>query len=94
MMTIPHFGKALAIASLLGTVVYGEERIHWDAIQKIRTEGFQNSKVMEFAGDLTDIYGPRLANSPSYKASTKWAQKAFEAFGITDESEYTYRRMR
>jgi hypothetical protein len=79
-----NLAKVLAIVSLVGTLVYGQERIHWDAVQKIRAEAFQNSKVMEFAGDLTDIYGPRLANSPSYKESTKWAKKAFESFGITD----------
>lgn len=50
----------------------GQETIHWNVIQKIRAEGFQNTEAMKIAGYLTDVYGPRLANSPSYNEAAQW----------------------
>jgi len=35
------------------------ERIDYNAIYKIKDEGFQRSKVMETLSWLTDVYGPR-----------------------------------
>ena len=43
----------------------GEGRL--DAIYKIKDEGFQRSKVMEIMSWLTDVYGPRLTNSPGFR---------------------------
>src|SRR5918996_1128823 len=40
-----------------------QERVDYDAIFKIKEEGFQRSKVMEITSWLTDVYGPRLTNS-------------------------------
>ena len=43
------------------------ERVDYDAIYKIKEEGFQRSKVMEILSWLTDVYGPRLTNSPGFR---------------------------
>ena len=40
------------------------DRNDYDAIYRIKDEGFQRSKVMEIESWLTDVYGPRLTNSP------------------------------
>jgi len=44
------------------------------AIHQIREEGFdpKNSKVMETISYLSDVYGPRLTNSPDIKDAAKW----------------------
>lgn len=44
------------------------------AIHQIREEGFSNStsKVMETMSYLTDVYGPRLTNSPDMRDAAKW----------------------
>jgi hypothetical protein len=51
-----------------------------DAIYKIKAEGFgQQSQVMEIMSYLTDIYGPRLTNSPNVKAAAQYViQKLIE----------------
>src|SRR5580704_16425298 len=42
------------------------------AIHQIREEGFSNSRVMEIISYLSDVYGPRLTNSPDIKEAAKW----------------------
>src|SRR5437879_9283021 len=42
------------------------------AIHQIKDEGFNNSKVMEIMSYLTDVYGPRLTNSPGIKEAATW----------------------
>jgi len=42
------------------------------AIHQIKDEGFNDSKVMEIMTYLTDVYGPRLTNSPDIKEAANW----------------------
>ena len=42
------------------------------AIYQIKDEGFNHSQVMEIESYLTDVYGPRLTNSPNIKAAAEW----------------------
>ena len=51
---------------------------------RIRTEGLSRSQVMELAWVITDRFGPRFANSPSYDAAAAWARDKFEEFGLVN----------
>lgn len=51
------------------------DRPDYDAIYKIKDEGFSRSQVMEIESYLTDVYGPRLTNSPNIKAAADWTTK-------------------
>src|SRR5690242_8727425 len=42
------------------------------AIHQIKDEAFNDSKVMEIMSYLTDVYGPRLTNSPDIKEAANW----------------------
>src|SRR5256714_14039891 len=66
------------------TVALGEEKVDLAAINRIKTEAFDHSKVMEHAFYLTDVYGPRLTGSPGLKASAEWAVKQFTAWGLAN----------
>ena len=46
------------------TVALSEEKVDLAAINRIKTEAFDHSKVMDHAFYLTDVYGPRLTGSP------------------------------
>ena len=37
---------------------------------------------MEWAEMMTDVHGPRYANSPGYDAATAWARDTFAGFGL------------
>src|SRR6202008_127676 len=43
-----------------------------NAIYQIKDEGFNHSQVMDTMSYLTDVYGPRLTNSPNIKQAADW----------------------
>lgn len=61
---------------------FAQEPIDMAAIQKIKKEGLDNSKVMDLAFQMTDVSGPRLANSPGLKRAQEWALKQFNEWGL------------
>lgn len=58
------------------------EKVDEAMMQKIRNEGLNNSKVMDHAFYLTDVNGPRLANSPGYTKAAKWAVEELKKMGL------------
>lgn len=67
--------------------IYAEERVDLNAIHKIREEALQNSKVMDHVFQLTDVYGPRLTNSPGFFAAADWVVKQMKEWGIDGHEE-------
>ena len=62
--------------------VFAQEAPDAAAVQKIRDEGLNHSKVMETAFYLTDVSGPRLANSPGLKRAQDWAVNQLKSWGL------------
>ena len=78
------------LASLVAFAVIpiaAEERVDLTAIHKIREEALQNSKVMDHVFRLTDVYGPRLTNSPGFFAAADWVVKQLKEWGIEGHQE-------
>src|SRR5690242_8389089 len=77
---------AAALISILSAVVIpAQERIDLNVIHKIKTEELgANSKVMELMHKLTDQYGPRLTNSPQFRAAGDWAVKQMQEWGLAN----------
>ncbi|GAF94489.1 unnamed protein product, partial [marine sediment metagenome] len=65
--------------------VTAQEQIDYKMIDKIRDEGLNRSQVMELASRMADVYGPRLANSPSFNQAAQWAKEKFLEYGIEAE---------
>jgi len=76
----------LAVAGSAGWAppVSGQETVDTRLIVEMRKEGLERSRVMELASAMTDVYGPRYANSPSYDAAAEWAKLKFEEFGLEE----------
>ena len=51
-------------------------------INRIKNEAFKNSKVMDNAFYLTDVYGPRLTGSTNLQAAGEWAVKRMQEWGL------------
>jgi hypothetical protein len=70
-----HIRRTFAITALISALVGlplaadwpVTEKIDLDAVYLIKEEGLRHSKVMELESYLTDVYGPRLTNSPEIK---------------------------
>jgi carboxypeptidase Q len=74
----------LALAGLAGAPALAQEKTDWATLGRIRDEGFRHSQVMETAGQLTDVLGPRLTGSPQYKKAADWARQQLETWGLAN----------
>ena len=52
-------------------------------VDRIRKEGMERSQVMDIALHLTDLNGPRLANSPGYAKAAAYAIGKLNSWGVT-----------
>src|SRR6201991_816888 len=75
--------SGLLIAGITGSV-FAQEPVDQAAVQKIRHEGLNHSKVMETAFYLTDVAGPRLAGSPGLKRAQNWAVNQLKSWGLAN----------
>jgi len=73
-----------ALLALLALTVPApaEEPVDLNAVHRIRTEAFENSKVMNHLFYLTDVHGPRLTSSPGFLAAAGWAVEQLKSWGL------------
>ena len=74
----------VGLVVLFSCSVFAAEPVHWDAVDKIMDEAFENSDVMENASWLTDVYSPRSAKSPAYIAAAKWSRDKLKEYGLSN----------
>ncbi len=55
-----------------------------EVVHKIKTEAFDNSKVMEQLAFLSDVYGPRLTASPEFQQAADWAMSRLKEYGVSN----------
>ena len=72
------------ISAGIALPVFAQETVNSAAVQKIREEGLNHSKVMETAFYLTDVSGPRLANSPGLRRAQNWAVNQLKTWGLVN----------
>jgi carboxypeptidase Q len=57
------------------------ETLDLNMYERIRSEGFDHSRVMEYASVLADDIGPRLTGSPQLARATAWTRDTLAAMG-------------
>jgi len=60
------------------------QKMELDVLNKIQTEGFQNSQVMGILSELSDVYGPRLTGSDMYLKAAEWSKTMMEDWDLDD----------
>jgi carboxypeptidase Q len=78
---------SLAAAAAIPVLVVAEEKVDLSVVNRIRTEAFDHSKVMDTMFYLTDVHGPRLTGSPNFKAAGDWAVKRLQEYGLLNVKE-------
>ena len=73
-----------ALASAVPALAQTAEKLDAAALAKIRDEGMNRSKVMETAFYLTDVNGPRLANSDGLKRANEWTKAQLAKYGLVN----------
>jgi carboxypeptidase Q len=72
-----------ALVLLVALQAVAQDKIDLQVAQRIRREGLESSsKVMEYLIWLSDVYGPRLAESPQYRKAGEWAVKKLGEIGL------------
>ena len=74
--------KLLTASFFMVAILCAQDKVDLAVIQRIKTEAFQNSKVMDHLFWLTDVYGPRLTGSPGFTAAAHWAVQRLHGYGI------------
>jgi hypothetical protein len=69
---------------LSGVLIMAQDQPDLAAINRIKAESLSNSKVMDTMFYLTDVYGPRLTNSPNHYAAGEWAVKRLQEYGLVN----------
>ncbi len=72
----------LSLLLLCATTVFAQEKADLKVVNRIRAEAFQNSKVMDSAAYLTDVFGARLTGSPALKKSADWVVGRLKEWGF------------
>jgi carboxypeptidase Q len=76
---------AVVILVLMVTVqIAAQEKVDLQMIQRIRKEGLENSKVMDYLSYLSDVYGPRLSESPQYRKAEVWVVGKLTELGLAN----------
>ena len=74
---------AVVLVLLLASLADAQdEPLHREAIARIREEGFQRSQVMDIAGVITDVLGPRVTASARMRKAQAWAQGKMQEMGL------------
>jgi len=74
--------KSAFLALLPVSVVLAADVPDLQMINRIKNEAFKNSKVMDNAFYLTDVYGPRLTGSANLQSAGEWAVKRLQEWGL------------
>ena len=76
------FVLAVLLSSLGLAESSATEPVDLRVVNRIKTEAFTRSAVMDYLHYLADENGPRLGLSPEYRRAARWAVEAFQAAGI------------
>ena len=76
--------SAFVVLSVLPLSTSAQEHVYWDVVSQIRSEGFENSSVAEYASYLADVIGPRLTGSPNIRQAQHWLLEQMEAIGLAN----------
>src|SRR5947208_17022075 len=82
----PRRAAALVAAAILISSATAQElggdKVDLDTLAQIKTEAFQNSKVMENLFWMSEVYGPRVTNSRNHRLAAEWAMKQMKEWGL------------
>jgi carboxypeptidase Q len=55
-----------------------------DAVERIKDEGVNRSRLMETVEHITDVIGPRLTGSPALRRANEWTRERLTQYGLVN----------
>src|SRR4029453_3588195 len=65
---------ATGIVLCLASLVRSQDAVDLGLLDRIKSESFARSQVMDHLHYLTDVHGPRLTGSPPFQKDPKWTK--------------------
>jgi hypothetical protein len=75
---------ALSVVLLGWTVVARSQDADASRLAQVRSEAAERSSVLTYAFYLTDVHGPRLTGSPSFRRAAEWVRHTMSEIGLTN----------
>ena len=82
-MKFKHLLSFIAF-SFISVFLFAQEQVNEEINKAVRKHGLEQSKVMEIASWMTDVYGPRLTGSPMLDKATQWAVETLNEWGMSN----------
>lgn len=81
-----YLGACYALITTVAVVapLAGQEEVDFAAIERIKSEAIDSSRVMDLMSWLTDVYGPRLTWSPNLTKAGNWAAATMKGWGLAN----------
>src|SRR3974390_2876157 len=76
--------RNLAVLLLMCLPLAAQDTVDLGIVDRIKTEAFDHSKVMDHLYYLTDVYGPRLTGSPEFGEAAQWAMDRLKGYGVVN----------
>jgi carboxypeptidase Q len=74
----------LLTISLLAPGASSQDRVDLSVIDRIKSEAFEHSQVMDILYNITDLRGPRLTASPGFDDAAQWALERMRKDGLAN----------
>jgi carboxypeptidase Q len=74
--------RTAALLLLFALPGLAQERVDLGVVDRIKTEAFDHSKVMDHLYQMTEVHGPRLTWSSGFQDAANWAQSELERMGL------------
>ena len=74
----------MSVLLLGGTAVPRSQDADESRLAQVRREADERSSVVTYAFFLTDVHGPRLSGSPSFRKAADWARQTMIEIGLTN----------
>jgi len=90
MSILPRHCAALLLVLLTAASSGGTDPVDWAMVAKIREEGLQRSKVMDYESYIADVLGARLTMSADMKRAQTWAKSELTRIGLANVAAEPY----
>jgi carboxypeptidase Q len=84
--TVLIFGTCVSVTNLASQDA-AKDRPDPGMLSAIRAEELNHSKVMDHAGWIADVFGPRVTGSENLEKAAQWAQEQMKSWGLVNIHE-------
>ncbi|MHB1070112.1 MAG: M20/M25/M40 family metallo-hydrolase, partial [Gemmatimonadaceae bacterium] len=84
MKAVRHALAAALLLAFTAAMPSGPVTVDWAMVAKIREEGLQRSRVMDFESYMTDVLGARLTMSRDMQRAQRWVSAEMTRIGLVN----------